>query len=169
MNSRHAGRWPRLQPATTHTHSHTHTHTHARTHTLSKKNNQPLPTCDILAHTYETRGSDLFRSHVCSSLLSPPLLLLLLLLLLSSTSSPLAVPSLLSPLSLPLALSQRWTIRMVSLPGIPVGHPTARLASWKKPCGCWEAGWCGSDGRWREGRRGGGRDDEEEEAGITQG
>lgn len=122
--------------ATTRNNTHSLTHTHARTHShkRSKNNNQPLPTCDILAHTYETRGSDLFRSHVCSSLLSPPLLLLLLL---SSTSSPLAVPSLLSLL---LSLSQRWTVRMVSLPGIPAGHPTARRASWKKPCGCWEAG-----------------------------
>ncbi|KAK2907602.1 hypothetical protein Q8A73_008675 [Channa argus] len=111
---------------------------------------QLLPTCDIFAHADETRGSDLFRSHVCSSpLLSPPLLL-------SPTSSPLA-----------LSLSQRWTEGVVSLPGIPAEHPTARRASWKKPCGCWEAG-CGSDGRWREGQRSEGWG-EGEEAGITEG
>lgn len=30
---------------------------------------------------------------------------------------------------------------MLSLPGIPAEHPTARRASWKKPFGCREAGW----------------------------
>lgn len=58
---------------------------------------------------------------------------------------------------------------MVSFPGMPAEHSTARRVSWKKPCGCWEAG-CGSDGRWREGVRegqgDGGRDDDKK-AGIA--
>lgn len=58
-------------------------HRHKTGSKITKR--RSLPTCDILAHTHETRGSDLFRSHVCSSLLSPPLLLFL-----SSTSSPMS-------------------------------------------------------------------------------
>lgn len=64
-----------------------------------------------------------------------------------------------SPPPPPHWLSQKWTERMISLPGILVEPPTARNASSKDPRGCREAG-CARDGRRREGterRQGWGR------------
>ena len=64
-----------------------------------------------------------------------------------------------------ISLSQQWTERVVSLPGIPAENPTGRSASWKKPCGCWGGLDVGAMG-------GGGRNDDDEEedkeAEITQ-